>query len=46
MADTIDDYIIVEVVNANGIVEANGGECALKGLNTNAVEDNIHTTLR
>ncbi len=37
---------MVEAIDANGIAEASGGECVLKGLNTDAVEDNVHITPR
>jgi hypothetical protein len=46
VADTIDDYIIVEAIDANGIAEASGGECVLEGLNIDAVEDNVRVTPR
>ncbi len=46
VADTVDDYIIVEAIDVNGIAEVGGGECVLEGLDTDAVEDNVHVTPR
>jgi hypothetical protein len=46
VANTTDDYTIVEATNVNGITEASEGECALKGLHIDAVKDNVHITLK